>query len=135
MAPKATKLESVRQENGVPPSIIAQAEAAIAANTPPSQRRPSQERSRSSHFQENLQKSPGNVAGGVLSGFHIPPSEEIANLPRIVQQFHAPQDLGHRALIHRLHLRIVRIMTKSTSVKMALIHRRRSQVVCLDIFV
>ena len=66
MATKAKESDSVGEENGVPPSIIAQAGAAIAANTPPSQRRP-----RPSQFHENLQDMPGSKSGDLQLGVHI----------------------------------------------------------------
>jgi hypothetical protein len=79
MAPKAKELDSVGEENGVPPSIIAQAGAAIAANTPPSQRRPSQTVPRPSQFHENLQDVPGSTSRDIQSGFHTLTYDWITN--------------------------------------------------------
>jgi hypothetical protein len=43
MAPKPTESDPAGQDAALPPEIIAQAEAAVAGNTPKSQRRPSRQ--------------------------------------------------------------------------------------------
>lgn len=55
MAPKPiTEPEPVGQDTALPPEIIAQAEAAVAGNTPMSKRRPSQTNPSYSRQQQDL---------------------------------------------------------------------------------